>query len=249
MLTFSAWEKAITLALMAEGCMEIVEGIEDTPDEPSPLEGDPTPEEVLNKEKANAEYRKEYRSYAARAGKAAWMISQTLGEGIDSFIKDTNDPFVMWGILKDAMDTRGNPVHQRAIRKQFSDLVHNGKGTIDAYIARLKGYQRAMVGTDDPISDTALVNKIVTTLPKEWNVKLRAIEDDETLDLQKLERILRNFQVVITNEKVDDIALATKGQRGQRGKKTESKPAEKKVIEGRVSKDKDKDNVVIYAPL
>jgi len=241
MLTFSAWEKAMTLALMAEGCMEIVNGIEDSPDAPLPLQGNPTPEEMIINDKANAEYRREYRSFTTRSGKAAWMISQTLGEGIDSFIKDTNDPFVMWGLLKDAMDTRGNPVHQRAIRKRFSDLVHDGKGTIDDYISKLKGYQRAMFGTDDPISDTALVNKIVTTLPKEWNVKLRAIEDDEDLDLTKLERILRNYQVVITSEKIDNIALAAKGKRGPKGKKTGGKPVDRRVTEGRVSKDKDKD--------
>ena len=72
----------------------------------------------------------------------------------------------MWIILREAMDTRGNAIHQKEIRAQFSDLKHDSKRTIDEYIAKLKGYQHAMMGTDDSISDQALVNKIMTTLPK-----------------------------------------------------------------------------------
>ena len=248
-LTFAAWEKAITLALMAEGCMNIVEGIEEQPDPPRPLGMDPTPEQISRFESAEATYRRENLSYSTRTGKAAWMISQTLGEGVDSHIKDTNDPFTMWTVLRDAMDTRSNKIHQREIRAQFSDLRHDGKGTIDEYIAKLKGYQHAMVGTTDSISDDALVNKIMTTLPKEWSVKLRAIEDDQDLQLPKLERVLRNFQAVLTREKVGDIALATKGK-GFKGKKrweggkSAGKTVDKKVADGRVTKSKDKDKAI-----
>jgi len=249
-LTYTAWKKSISLALAAENCLKIVDGTELEPDPPTyptgppapptpenPFGGDPTnptEQQIIRFEKAEDRFEKKLHSFKTREGKAAWMISQTLGEGVDSHIKDTGDPFIMWGNLKTAMDTRDNPIHQRAIRKKFSDLVHNGKGTIDEYIAKLKEFQRAMEGTQDPISDTALVNKILTTLPKDWDVKLRAIEDDPDLSLVKLERILRNFQVVISeNRKPDDIALAAKAKRTPgKGKKKGGKPVDKKVTEG-----------------
>ena len=45
----------------------------------------------------------------------------------------------------------------------------------------------------DPISDDALVNKIITTLPAEWDLKLQIIEDDPDLTLVKLEKVLRSY--------------------------------------------------------
>ena len=73
----------------------------------------------------------------------------------------------MWENLRMAMETKGNTVHQRALRKSFSDLVHDDKATIDEYIAKLMEYQRAINGTTDPISDMHIVNNNVRTLPKE----------------------------------------------------------------------------------
>src|SRR5437588_8393200 len=105
------------------------------------------------------------RSFTTRSGKAIWMITQTLRDGIDQHIRDTNSPSNMWKLLTEAMDIRKNLVHQRVIRKQYSDVIHSGKGTIDKYINKLKEFQRARNGTTDPISDDALINKIITMLP------------------------------------------------------------------------------------
>ena len=234
MLTFLAWEKAITIALMAEGALDIVLGREEEAIEPDVTR--PATEERMKEYKKECEdYDKKIFSHSVRSGKAAWMISQTLGDGVDQYIRNTNDPFVMWGLLKEAMDTRLNPVHQRIIRKQFSDLTHEGKGTIDEYINKLKEYQRALEGTPDPLLDDSLVNKIITTLPKEWDLKLRIIEDDPDLSLSKLEKILRSYQITLDARKIQDIALATKGKSGR---KKGSKPVDKKVKGGKVKKDK-----------
>lgn len=135
------------------------------------------------------------------------------------------------------MDTRGNPIHQRAIKKQFCEIVHDGKGSIDGYIAKLKDMQKAMEGTGDEITDVALVTELVTSLPKEWAIKLRVIEDIEDLDLPKLERILRNYQVILDSEKIDNIALATKGRGSTKGKKKGGKSADKKIKDSKVTKD------------
>ena len=95
-----------------------------------------------------------------------------------------------------------NLVHQRVIRKQYSDVIHDGKEIIDEYINQLKEFQRALNGTMDPISDDALVNKIITTLPAEWDLKLRIIEDVPDLTLVKLEKVLRSYQITLNARKV-----------------------------------------------
>ena len=117
-----------------------------------------------------------------------------------------------------------NLVHQRVIRKQYSDVIHDGKEIIDEYINQLKEFQRALNGTMDPISDDALVNKIITTLPAEWDLKLRIIEDVPDLTLVKLEKVLRSYQITLNARKVQDIALTTKGRNGRkRGKSLPTK--------------------------
>src|SRR5437588_11075140 len=119
MLTFSAWEKAVTIALIAEGSWEIVEGRETQPVAAPPLSS--TINGVMRKqrEKEDDEFVIKLRLFTTRSGKAAWMISQTLREGIDQHIRDTNSPSDMWKLLKDVMETRKNSFHQQVIRKQY----------------------------------------------------------------------------------------------------------------------------------
>jgi hypothetical protein len=63
-----------------------------------------------------------------------------------------------------------------------------------------------------------LMSKILVTLPPSWDTKISAIEDDETMTLERLERTLRNFQNKLSSQKTDDIALAKRGRGGYRGR-------------------------------
>ena len=112
MLTFLAWEKVVTIALIAEGSWEIVEGRETQPVATPPLSDMINRAIRKQREKEDDEFAIKLRSFITRSEKAAWMISQTLGEGIDQLIRDTNSPSNMWKLLKDAMDIRKNLVHQ-----------------------------------------------------------------------------------------------------------------------------------------
>ena len=202
MLMFPAWEKAVTIALIAEGTWEIVEGRETQPVATTPLSGTINGAMRKQREKEDDEFVIKLHSFTTRSGKAIWMISQMLEEEIDQHIRDTNSPFNMWKLLRDTMDTRKNPVHQWVIRKQYSDIIHDGKGTIDEYINKLKEFQRALNGTMNPIWDDAQVNKIITMLLAEWDLKLRIIEDDPDLTLVKLEKVLRSYQITLNTRKV-----------------------------------------------
>ena len=241
-VNYQAWRRAMTMALASERCLDIVENNEDVPEQPLPLEANASAADRREFTKAMSDYRTEWQSYRARAGKAGWLINQTLTPESETYVKDTVDPAEMWEILKDRMDSKGNPVLQRAIRKEFHEIKHDGKESIEEYIRKLRELQRALEGTADHIQDEAIMSKILVTLPPAWDTKISAIEDDETLTLDKLEKILRNFQTKLSSRKTEDVALATRGRggyrgRGGRGGRGRGGYQGNKVAEGRVTKD------------
>src|SRR5205085_7957160 len=98
------------------------------------------------------------------------------------------------------------------------EASHDGKETIDAYIRKLKQCQRALEGMKHSIKDDEIMPKVLVTLSPAWDTKVLAIEDDENLTLDKLERVLRNFQTKLSNRKTSNIALATRGRGSYRGR-------------------------------
>src|SRR5437588_4632061 len=68
------------------------------------------------------------------------------------------------------------------------------------------------------ISDRAIRSKILLSLPMAWETKIAAIEDDDSLMLDKIERVLRNYQSHINAIKTHDMALATRGHEGFQGR-------------------------------
>src|SRR5437660_6965305 len=80
------------------------------------------------------------------------------------------------------------------------------------------------------------MSKVLVTLPLPWDTKVSAIEDDENLTLDKLERVLRNFQTKLSNRKTSNVALATRGRGSYRGKGTGGRGTNNGVSTGRVVK-------------
>src|SRR5437588_12494646 len=128
------------------------------------------------------------------------------------------DPTEMWDVLKDKMDGIDNTGLQRSIRKTFHQASHDGKKTIDAYIQNLKECQRALEGMKHSIKDDEIMSKVLVTLPPAWDTKVSAIEDDENLTLDKLQRVFRNFQTKLSNRKTSNVALATRDRGSYRGR-------------------------------
>src|SRR5205085_6261056 len=118
----------------------------------------------------------------------------------------------------------------------FHEASHDGKETIDAYIRKLKECQTALEGTKHSIKDDEIMSKVWVTLPPAWDTKVSAIEDDENLTLDKLNRVLRNFQTKLSNRKTSNVALATRGRRSYRGKGRGSRGINNGVSTGRVVK-------------
>ena len=235
-VTYSVWKRAMTMALQSEGCLEIVEYQEDEPEPPVPLSVGATPEDQRDYARATREYKEEWRSYRNRYGKAGWLINQSLTPESEIHVKDTTDPAEMWDLLKEKMDSKDNAGLQRSIRKTFHEAAHDGKETIDEYIRKLKECQRALEGTKHSIKDDEIMSKILVTLPATWDTKVSAIEDDESLTLDKLERVLRNFQTKLSNRKASNVALAARGRASNRGRGRGARGTDRRVSDGRVVK-------------
>ena len=76
----------------------------------------------------------------------------------------------------------------------------------------------ALEGTLDAINDRAIMSKILLSLPAAWESKIAAIEDDDSLSLHELERVLRNHQSRLKAVKTHEVALATRGRGGFRAR-------------------------------
>ena len=132
---------------------------------------------------------------------------------------------------------------KRSIRRDFQDIKHDGKEPIESYIRKLREFQRTLEGTPDAINDDSLMSKILLSLPATWETKVAAVEDDEDLRLDKLERVLRNYQSRLNAVKSHDVALSTRDHGGARncGRRFQRDNAKdgssNRVSDGRVSKD------------
>src|SRR5437588_1319529 len=116
------------------------------------------------------------------------------------------------------MDSKDNAGLQRSIRKTFHKASHDGKETIDVYAQKLKECQRALKGTKHSIKDDEIMSKIFVTLPPTWDTEISAIEDDKSLTLDKLERVLRSFQMKLSSRKTSNVLLAMRVHGSYRGR-------------------------------
>ena len=159
------------------------------------------------------------------------------------YLKDTTNPAKMWRILQEKLDSKDNVGLQRSIRRDFQDIKHDGKEPIESDMWKLREFQRALEGTPDAINDDSLMSKILLSLPAAWETKVAAVEDGEDLTLDKLERVLRNYQSRLNAVKSHDVALSTRDRggarnRGRRFQRNNAKDSSSnRVSDGRVSKD------------
>ena len=245
-VTYPAWKRTMVMALMSKHCYDIVKGNEVVPKAPIPLPED----ELSSNPEAINEYNKTYKRYEVRLadykspfGKAGWLINQSLTRETEIYVKDTTNPAKMWRILQEKLDSKDNMGMQRSIRRDFQDVKHNGKEPIESYIRKLREFQRALEGTPDAINDDSLMSKILLSLPAAWETKVVAVEHDEDLTLDKLERVLRNYQSRVNAVKSHDVALSprdrggprNRGRRFQRDNARDS--SSNRVSVSRVSKD------------
>ena len=181
--------------------------------------------------------------YKSHFGKAGWLINQSLTGETEIYVKDTRNPAKMWRIIQEKLDSKDNVGLQRSIRRDFQDIKHDGKEPIESYIRKLREFHHALEGALDAINDNSQMSKILLSLPAAWETKVAAVEDDEDLTLDKLERVLWNYQSRLKAVKSHNVALSTRDRGGPRNRRRHSRrdnardSSSNRVLDGRVSKD------------
>ena len=132
---------------------------------------------------------------------------------------------------------------QQSIRRDCQDIKHDGKEPIKSYIRKLREFQRALEGMPDGVNDDSLMSKILLSLPAAWETKVAAVEDDKALTLDKLKRVVQNYQSRLNAVKSHDVTLTTRDRGGARnsGRRSQRDNAKdgssNRVSDGQVSKD------------
>ena len=92
-VTYSAWKRAMAMALMSECCLDIVQGKEvalkaltTLPDNPAP-----TAEAVNGYNQVWERYEMRFSDYKSRFGKAGWLINQSLTKKTEVYVQDTTN--------------------------------------------------------------------------------------------------------------------------------------------------------------
>ena len=116
------------------------------------------------------------------------------------------------------LDSKDNVGLQQSIRRDLQDTKHDGKEPIESYIRKLREFQRAIKGMPNAINDDSLMSKILVSLLAAWETKDTAVEGNEDLTLDKLERVLRNYQSRLNAVKSHNVALSTRDRGGARNR-------------------------------
>ena len=79
-VTYAAWKRAMTMALISERCLDIVKHNEDKPEPPLPMPAgaNANARAVCELTRATEKYCTRWDDYRARYGKAGWLINQSL---------------------------------------------------------------------------------------------------------------------------------------------------------------------------
>ncbi|XP_075473849.1 uncharacterized protein LOC142504889 [Primulina tabacum] len=94
----------------------------------------------------------------------------------------------------------------RMVASKFESLRMEDKESILEYDSRLRQLSNEAHSLGDPMSNERLVNKVLRSLPKKFNVKVCAIEeskDTSTINLDELMSSLRTFEMNLDLQKKD----------------------------------------------
>lgn len=94
----------------------------------------------------------------------------------------------------------------RLVYSNFEKLRMGENETIDSYTSRLFDLVNEAHSLGCPMSNEALVNKVLRSLPKKFNMKVAIIEevkDTSTLSIHELICNLRTYEMVVAQQKLD----------------------------------------------
>jgi hypothetical protein len=184
----------MTMRLKAERCLSVIDGRHVPPPAVTPLVPNATPGQTRAYETNLAEYTKKLDDFESAEGSAASAINSTLSPEVESLLKDTTNPRDMWNILREKLNTATSRTLQCSVTHAFNSAKHDGKETVQVYFRRLRDFQRQLAGSEEEISDTQIISKVLNTLPEVYRPKIAAIEDRGDLTIDLLEKALVGWQ-------------------------------------------------------
>jgi len=168
--------------------------------------------------------------YEARSAQARTTIRFSIHEEIRERLSGLSDPAEMWEILKE-FDSSATETRRTKLAIEFHGLKPENDEKISAYCARLIRYRKPLQGTDEEITDRALLNHIFTTVPASYRTivhSLKRLPREEATVERVVEELTDYEQLVSPNDTVGDsntastsgTALYAQGGKGGKGGKS-----------------------------
>jgi hypothetical protein len=166
----------------------------------------------------------EISEFERRITLALQIISNSVGtefkmETLDYF--ETSDPAGLWAHLK-GYDRTSDPVHISNLRTEFNDLKFDpSKGTILGIVSRMKEIRNDLIGTDRPLTEADLKERLLASLPikddAHWrNAHMLAVRAN--VGLIETINILTSYELSKDKEEKDTAKIVnSRGGRGEQG--------------------------------
>ena len=104
---YRQWANDVSILLLADRSLKIVEGTELAPQPPVPQSGPATRSAQIDHGdiEAQKQYRKDLRDYEERVNRSISTIYGSISTTMQAYIATMRDPKLMWDILKRQLDT------------------------------------------------------------------------------------------------------------------------------------------------
>lgn len=164
---YSCWVNDVTILLLADRALGIIEGTEDPPTlvpiNQSPAQSTCSATSQAEGHQTAKTYRKLKQNYEETKYKAVAIIYNSICPPMINYIKGMQDPKKMWDTLKAELDTVDARAGAAQLRARFHSLQPDNE-RLNKYISQLLDYQSLLAHTGDKIDDQAVITHLLETL-------------------------------------------------------------------------------------
>lgn len=201
---YHSWKLDAEVQLMGLGALGIVEGTEPAPEIPTGTRASDI-----------AIYNQNLKDYRQAREKAIQWIWNHIHSDFHSVVAAVRrDPRAMWLELERRLGGRNN-YNIWAVRQQLGTETFKDNDTIQTWSARLDTYNQRLIGTGSELSELERISKLLSTLPKRFEITVSHIQRIPDLDYQTALQQLLDFenQLPVGASNGSGTALAAHNQR------------------------------------
>lgn len=180
---YHSWRLDAEVQLTGLGALGIVEGTEPVPELPNTTRA----AEVTNYGQSLKDYRQ------AREKAIQWIWNHIHSDFHSIVAAVRRDPRAMWLELERRLGGRNN-YNIWAVRQQLGSETFKDNDTIQTWSARLDTYNQRLIGTGSELSELERIAKLLSTLPKRFEITVSHIQRIHNLDYQTALQQLLDFE-------------------------------------------------------